>query len=379
MRYAVVPMILSIAIEDTEQAFVEYASSRIDEVGEGLVSEFMASQDTRLSKFEADFKQQQSEMTNKINTMLKAITDRIAGILHSDTVKNMKLRTYPVLSARSYPTEDLQCSTQTHGRRGQPGKYPRQPPTPPEPSVTFITKKVLKFNSFFESLGLVPPSSNTELICTKEEDGDVMFTEIVLKDENSRKEEPKAGEQEVEYFDIFPTRSKLAYHKYLMCGPIPLIFLQKSIIMEGCPSNLKIPCNIGHVHVEKANIKLNPPLNIMTRMMYNWIMRRKLDPRENANGGVSNFIGRIKGMHVFIGNFTYIVNFMIIEDINSIIDPRLLQVVLGKPFMEISNMTHDPPEGVVRFTNGNNEVSYKMPDKIEQYDSLSNLEKEHTK
>ncbi|GJU46267.1 hypothetical protein Tco_1203533 [Tanacetum coccineum] len=41
----------------------------------GLVSNFMASQDARLSKFEADFKQQQSEMTNKINTVLKAITD----------------------------------------------------------------------------------------------------------------------------------------------------------------------------------------------------------------------------------------------------------------------------------------------------------------
>ncbi|GJV71943.1 hypothetical protein Tco_1491938 [Tanacetum coccineum] len=42
-------------------------------------------------------------------------------------------------------------------------------------------------------------------------------------------------------------------------------------------------------------------------------------------------------------------------------------------------MTHDPPEGVVRFTNRNNEVAYKIPHKIEQYDSLSNLEKEHTK
>nr|GEY01108.1 MAK10-like protein [Tanacetum cinerariifolium] len=52
---------------------------------EGLVSNFMASQDTRLSKFEADFKQQQSEMTNKIDIMLKAITDRIAGALPSDT------------------------------------------------------------------------------------------------------------------------------------------------------------------------------------------------------------------------------------------------------------------------------------------------------
>nr|GEV39563.1 MAK10-like protein [Tanacetum cinerariifolium] len=65
-------------MEDPEQAFVEYASSRTDEVG-GLVYNFMASQDARLSKFEADFKQQQSEMTNKIKTVLKAITDRIVG------------------------------------------------------------------------------------------------------------------------------------------------------------------------------------------------------------------------------------------------------------------------------------------------------------
>ncbi|GJU04599.1 hypothetical protein Tco_1121029 [Tanacetum coccineum] len=85
----------------------------------------------------------------------------------------------------------------------------------------------------------------------------------------------------------------------------------------------------------------------MTRMTYNWIMRRKLVPRENTNGGVSNFTGRIKGMHVFIGNFTYIVDFMILEDISSIIDPRLSQVVLGRPFVEMFNMTHDPPEGVV--------------------------------
>ncbi|GJY89924.1 hypothetical protein Tco_0505120 [Tanacetum coccineum] len=114
-------------------------------------------------------------------------------------------------------------------------------------------------------------------------------------------------------------------------------------------------------------------------MMYNWIMRRKLDPRENSNRGVSNFTGRIKGMHVFIGNFTYVVDFMIVKNISSIIDPRLSLVVLERPFVEISNITHDPPEGVVRFANGNDEVAYKMPHKIEQYKSLSNLEKEHTK
>ncbi|GKA12209.1 hypothetical protein Tco_0691755 [Tanacetum coccineum] len=87
-------------MEDPEQAFVEYASSRTDEAG-----------DVRLSKFKADFKQQQSEMTNIINTVMKAITDRIAGTLPSDTIKNSKHSTSLVLSARSYPTIDPQCSS----------------------------------------------------------------------------------------------------------------------------------------------------------------------------------------------------------------------------------------------------------------------------
>ncbi|GJV48607.1 hypothetical protein Tco_1438819 [Tanacetum coccineum] len=91
-------------MENPEQAFVEYASSR-------LVSNFMASQDARLSMFEADFKQQQNKMTNKIDTVLKAITDRIAGTLPSDTVKNPKLSISSVLSTRSYPTIDPQCSS----------------------------------------------------------------------------------------------------------------------------------------------------------------------------------------------------------------------------------------------------------------------------
>ncbi|GJR80663.1 hypothetical protein Tco_0151448 [Tanacetum coccineum] len=371
-------------MENPEQAFVEYASSRTDEAG-GLVSNFMASQDARLSKFEVDFKQQQNEMTNKIDTVLKAITDRIAGALPSDTVKNPKLNvnsTSTVLSARSYPTKDPQCSTQIHSSINTIAIYQSNPhndkpekeeqeekddrenintnPSPqPYPSVSFITKNFHKLNSFFESLSLVPQSSNIEFVCSKCDDDDVIFIEIIKKDDDSHIEEPEVGENtrvgelEVEYFDIFMTRSKLAYHKYLMCGPIPSIFLRNAIITEGCPPNLKVPCNIGHVHVEKAYIDLNSPLNVMTRMLYNWIMRRKLDPKENTNGGVNNFTGRIKGMHVFVGNFTYVIDFMAIEDISSIIDPR--------------------------FTNETDEIAYKMPHKIEQYDSLSDLEREPAK
>ncbi|GJR43951.1 zinc finger, CCHC-type containing protein [Tanacetum coccineum] len=215
--------------------------------------------------------------------------------------------------------EDLtthpQCSTHIHGSINTVTIHPKQqsdihddepaeseeeekdspentntnPSGSPDPSVSFITENVLKINSFFKSLDLAPQLSGREFVCTKGDDGDVMFIEIVKKNGDSRKEEPEAGGLEVEYFDMFPTQSELAYHKYLI----------------------------------------------------------KLDPRKNSDGGVSNFKGRIKGMHVFLGNFTYVIDFMIVEDISSIIDPRLSQVVLGKPFIGISNMTYDPLEGVI--------------------------------
>ncbi|GKD10760.1 hypothetical protein Tco_1190445 [Tanacetum coccineum] len=175
--------------------------------------------------------------------------------------------------------------------------------------------------------GTPPSDTSPNPICSKEDDGEVMFIEII-RDDEPQNEDPhevegaKTEEPVVEYFDTFLTRDELTYHRY---------------------------------------------------------MRRKLNPLIDANGGIRNFTGRIKGMHVFVGNFTYVIDFMIVEDISSILDPRLSNVVLGRPFIEISNMTHDPPEGVVRFIRGTDVVAYKMPHKIEQYDSLSDLEKEHTK
>ncbi|GJX74470.1 hypothetical protein Tco_0313065 [Tanacetum coccineum] len=167
----------------------------------------MASQDARLSKFEADFKQHQSETTNKIDTVLKAITDRIAGTLPSDTVKNPKLGTYLVSFAHSYPIIDPQCSTQFHGSINVVTISPKQPkesqvnrpkvdleednsgdtnsnPHPqPNPFASISTKQVRKLNSMLESLGLVPQSSNTKFIYSKEDDGEVMFIEIIRDDE----------------------------------------------------------------------------------------------------------------------------------------------------------------------------------------------------
>nr|GEW65889.1 hypothetical protein [Tanacetum cinerariifolium] len=173
-------------------------------------------------------------MTNKINTVLKAITDRIARALPSDTIKNPKLNVNSitlVFSARSYPTKDPQCLTHIHGSINTITIHPKQqsdfhddkpkdnegeennnqedintnPYTPPDPSISFITEKVLKLNSFFESIAWSPNYPSIKFFYTKGDDGDMMFIEIVKKNDDYPKEEPKAEGLEVEYFDIFPT------------------------------------------------------------------------------------------------------------------------------------------------------------------------------
>ncbi|GKB03940.1 hypothetical protein Tco_0832083 [Tanacetum coccineum] len=223
----------------------------------------MKREDARLSKFESDFKQQQSEMTNKIDTVLKVITDQIAGALPSHMVKNPKLSA----SLKQSDSYDEKAKENKEEEKNIPENIHVNPSIPLDSSVAFITEKVLKFNSFFESLRLVPQSSDIEVVCTKGDDVEVMFIKLIRKNDDSSEEEPEEEGSTTtegvgaEYFDIFPTRSELAYYKYLMCSPIPLIFLKNPIITEGCPSNLKIPCNIGHVHVEKAYIDPNSPLN----------------------------------------------------------------------------------------------------------------------
>ncbi|GJS24899.1 hypothetical protein Tco_0453531 [Tanacetum coccineum] len=80
-------------------------------------------------------------MTNKIDTVLEAITDRIAGTLPSDTVKNLKLGTRPVSSARSYLNIDPQCSshpsTSINAIKAHFNDAIIEPQQPEEPEPTF--------------------------------------------------------------------------------------------------------------------------------------------------------------------------------------------------------------------------------------------------
>ncbi|GJS06700.1 hypothetical protein Tco_0363496 [Tanacetum coccineum] len=257
-------------------------------------------------------------------------------------------------------------------------------PPPPEVPTSILFEKVLKLNSIIESLNLISSSPCFGVVCKKEKDSDVMLIELIKNNDCYNNEDDDVLDEEEfrgDHFNKFQTRSELAYHKCLMSALISSMILSNPIIVRGNPFNLKIPCNIGHVHLGRDYIDLNSPVNIMTRTHNNWIMTNSLEPRKDSKSpsGISNFTGIVRGMPIFVGNLTYASDFMIVEDISSVIDPRMSPVVLGKPIVELSNMTYDLSLGIVKFTNKIEETAYKIPHNIEQYDSLSDMEKENTK
>ena len=132
---------------------------------------------------------------------------------------------------------------------------------------------------------------------------------------------------------------------------------------------------IGYMSREHTYIDLKAPMNIMSRLYYNWIMSKRLSPRKdpyNLNR-LCNFVKRVKGVHIFVGNFTYQCDFVILEDVRGTIDPHLGEMVLGQPFVEITKIHCDREKGIVQLTDGIEKITFMMPHMKEELKEIKNL------
>ncbi|GJY05363.1 hypothetical protein Tco_0371303 [Tanacetum coccineum] len=64
------------------------------------------------------------------------------------------------------------------------------------------------------------------------------------------------------------------------------------------------------------------------------------------------------------------------EDLGSIIDSGLSEVVLGKPFVRTSKLTYDESLGLIRFAQKDDEVVFRMPQMTKELDLVSPFEKD---
>ncbi|GJX15271.1 protein kinase-like domain, concanavalin A-like lectin/glucanase domain protein [Tanacetum coccineum] len=167
-----------------------------------------------------------------------------------------------------------------------------------------------------------------------------------------------------EPLDLIDTSEESVYESLIKEMPRCLLNYDFRI-RKGDPRNLKIPCMIGHKFIANAYINVNLPINIMSFTYYNSIQKDGYVYRGR------NFTGLERDMHVFIGNMSYVMDFAILENIETNINPSLSHVVFRRPFVEIVCLAINRKHGLITFTEGIREVTFKTPYKDPERNELT--------
>ncbi|GJZ84594.1 hypothetical protein Tco_0649933 [Tanacetum coccineum] len=77
------------------------------------------------------------------------------------------------------------------------------------------------------------------------------------------------------------------------------------------------------------------PMNIITRKAYNTVMMNGLEGTRN------NLVVVVEDVCVFVGSFTYVIDFVVLEDIGRFILKAMAEVLMGKPFREVTKLEYD--------------------------------------
>ncbi|GKA54656.1 hypothetical protein Tco_0753605 [Tanacetum coccineum] len=251
------------------------------------------------------------------------------------------------------------------------GSFSKEPSIITHAKFTARINKLLQMRQTIDYLlfktmnALTNQSYNSEIFCHEER---IKELELRTQRRNNFQEELLKNR--------YHTKKELAYHKELG-EPQPPFWTLEPKIRRGDPWSLKIPYVVGTVYMGHAYIDLQSPVNIMSRAYYNKIREKPFQARRNPHQPYKfcNFAGRAKNMHIYIGCYVYVVDFMILEDFGSVIDSGLSEVVLGQPFAHTSKLTYDESLGLIRFAQRDDEVMFRMPQRIKELDLVSSLEK----
>ncbi|GJU68225.1 hypothetical protein Tco_1254484 [Tanacetum coccineum] len=85
------------------------------------------------------------------------------------------------------------------------------------------------------------------------------------------------------------------------------------------------------------------PMNVITRKAYNTI---RVEGLESIG---KNLVDVVRDVYVFVGSFTYIIDFVVLEDIGEFIQINKAKVVMGKPFRKITKLEYDCAKGLMSF------------------------------
>ncbi|GKC67638.1 hypothetical protein Tco_1100236 [Tanacetum coccineum] len=97
------------------------------------------------------------------------------------------------------------------------------------------------------------------------------------------------------------------------------------------------------------------PMNNITRKAYNIIMVEGL---ENTR---RNLVAIARDVYVFVGSFTYVTDFVVLEDIGEYIVSDMTDVVMGRPFRAVIQLEYDCVKGLILFSRIFDTYIFRMP------------------
>ncbi|GKC05602.1 hypothetical protein Tco_0997212, partial [Tanacetum coccineum] len=132
------------------------------------------------------------------------------------------------------------------------------------------------------------------------------------------------------------------------------VLRRERIINSFDGDDLAFQCMIGF---RKFTAYLNPflPRNIISRKAYNTIMV------EGLEGTRKNLVAIVKDVFVFVGSFTYIIDFVVLEDIGEFVMSDMAEILMDKPFRKITKLKYDVAKGLVSFTKIFDTYIFRMP------------------
>ena len=121
----------------------------------------------------------------------------------------------------------------------------------------------------------------------------------------------------------------------------------------GCPT---ISVNIGGTHVKKALLDLGASVNLLPYSVYKQLGLGELKPTtitlSLADRSVKIPMGVIEDVLVQVDKFYYPVDFVVLDTDSTVKEENYVPIILGRPFLAISNAIINCRNGVIDSTHG---------------------------
>ncbi|GJR67060.1 hypothetical protein Tco_0013125 [Tanacetum coccineum] len=119
-----------------------------------------------------------------------------------------------------------------------------------------------------------------------------------------------------------------------------------------CAYNLKFSCKIGFEFTH-ANFFPLLYVNVMSKKFHNSIIKDKMVYKGN------NVIGALMNVSIFVGTFSVMTNFIVLENVDDYRDEGMDDVIVGESFLREVEIKARWFDGMITIYNGNDEVSKK--------------------